>query len=204
MRKNRENSSVDNYTYRSTIEGANVSTQQLTIAACAVARLCLHLIPVGDTRPRVAIETAEAWAKGEANEGQVENDRYAAYIAAYIAACDANKLCQSDSHTGAAYYAAYYATTTDGSQKQEKVYCTAVQTRKAGISDGLIITALLNHLYPAVSVSPKVVSNKSNKFNITLNLTLSEIVALQNILIGQKSDKQADLAKHLAAALESL
>ena len=37
--------------------------QELILAACAVARLCLHLIPPGENRPRIAIETAEAYTR---------------------------------------------------------------------------------------------------------------------------------------------
>jgi hypothetical protein len=38
----------------------------LVLAACACARLALPHVPAGEDRPRVAIETAEAWARGDA------------------------------------------------------------------------------------------------------------------------------------------
>jgi len=37
--------------------------QQVTLAVCAVARLCLHLVPEWENRPRIAIETAEAYTR---------------------------------------------------------------------------------------------------------------------------------------------
>ena len=39
--------------------------RQVVLAACACARTVLHLVPSGEDRPRVAIETAERWARGE-------------------------------------------------------------------------------------------------------------------------------------------
>ena len=53
-------------------QAGGATKEQLVMASCAVARLCLHLvIPNGEERPRIAIETAEAWARGEATEEQV-------------------------------------------------------------------------------------------------------------------------------------
>ena len=42
----------------------------LTLTACAVARLVLHRLPMGEDRPLVALETAEAWAYGRATLNQ--------------------------------------------------------------------------------------------------------------------------------------
>src|SRR5208337_2959706 len=35
------------------------------LAACACARTVLHLVAAGEERPRIAIEAAEAWCRGE-------------------------------------------------------------------------------------------------------------------------------------------
>lgn len=43
----------------------DVDRKRLVLAACGCARLSLHLAPDGDDRPRIAIETAEAWARGD-------------------------------------------------------------------------------------------------------------------------------------------
>jgi len=45
--------------------------QQIAVAVCAVVRLCLHWVPGVDDRPRTAVETTEAWARGEATIDQV-------------------------------------------------------------------------------------------------------------------------------------
>ena len=61
-------------------QAGGATKQEMALAACAVARLCLHLIPEGENRPRIAIETAEAWAKGYASE-QIHEVTLAAYAA---------------------------------------------------------------------------------------------------------------------------
>jgi hypothetical protein len=76
------------------------SRKQLVLIACECARLKLKHVPEGEARPRIAIETAEAWTRGEATLAQVRTavdaaDAYAAvtyhsnsaaYAAAYAAA----------------------------------------------------------------------------------------------------------------------
>lgn len=65
--------------YLSELLGA--SRQSLTLAACAVVRTVLHYVPdAGEPRPRIAIETAEAWAHGKATARDVygaANDAHA-------------------------------------------------------------------------------------------------------------------------------
>ena len=86
----------------------SASRKALVLAACACARLALPHVPASEERPRIAIETAEQWARGE-NGVMLDNvKRAAAYAAdaenaaayaAYAAACAAY----------AAYAAAYAA-----------------------------------------------------------------------------------------------
>ena len=72
----------------------HVRREPLVIAACLCAREVLHLVPAGEERPLRAIETAEAWARGEATTDAVREARrvayaayaYAAYAYAYAAA----------------------------------------------------------------------------------------------------------------------
>jgi hypothetical protein len=67
---------------------ASVDRKLVVIAACAVARTALKHVKPGETRPQKAIETAEAWCRGEATIEQVRsaaNAAYAAYAAAYAA-----------------------------------------------------------------------------------------------------------------------
>ena len=59
-------------------EPGSDARRRLVLAACACARLVLHLVPDGEDRPRVAIETAERWARGE-NGVSLDDVRRAAY-----------------------------------------------------------------------------------------------------------------------------
>jgi len=74
--------------------------------ACAVARTALRLVPAGEDRPRIAIETAERWVRGTATEQECRDAADAAYAnadAAYAAAYAAANAAD------AAAYAAYAA-----------------------------------------------------------------------------------------------
>ena len=75
----------------------------LVLATCESARLSLHLVPENESRPRLAIETAEKWAKGEASLEEVEKAADAADAAAYAAYAAANA---ADAAANAAAYAA--------------------------------------------------------------------------------------------------
>jgi hypothetical protein len=93
---------------------------------CQVARTTLHLVPADEHRPRIAIETAERWIRGEATAEECRraaDSAYAAYAAAYAydaasaayyAAYDAYAAANADNaaaaaNAAAAYYAAYAA-----------------------------------------------------------------------------------------------
>ena len=88
----------------------HVRREPLVIAACLCAREVLHLVPAGEERPLRAIETAEAWARGEATTDAVREARrvaYAAYAyAAAYAAADAAYAAYADAAAAAAAYAA--------------------------------------------------------------------------------------------------
>lgn len=65
---------------------SRISQQALVLLATACARTTLRYVPEGEERPRIAIETAEAWARGEATLQQVldaANDAYMAATGAY-------------------------------------------------------------------------------------------------------------------------
>ena len=74
-----------------------IDRKVVVLAACACARTALKHVEAGETRPLKAIETAEAWCRGEAT---IEEVRDAAAFAANAAAFAAN---------AAAYAAAYAA-----------------------------------------------------------------------------------------------
>jgi len=58
-----------------------VDRKTLVLAACACARTSLKYVPEGEDRPRIAIETAEAWTRGEATIEQVRAAAHAASAA---------------------------------------------------------------------------------------------------------------------------
>ena len=85
------------------------SRKKLVLAACGCARLSLPYVPKGEIRSLRAIETAEAWARGDAGITlqMVKAAAYAAY-AAYYAAYAADAYAADDAASYAAY-AAYAA-----------------------------------------------------------------------------------------------
>ena len=82
------------------------SRKQIVLMACECARLSLKYVPKGEDRPRIAIETAEAWTRGEATLQQVRNAASAAY-AAYAAAAAAAYAAYAAYAAASAAYAAY-------------------------------------------------------------------------------------------------
>lgn len=52
---------------------AGVDPKLVVSTVCACARTALHLVPTGEDRPRIAIETAESWTRGEANLAQAQS-----------------------------------------------------------------------------------------------------------------------------------
>ena len=84
----------------------------LVLAACACARTALKYVPDGEDRPRIAIETAEAWVRGEATIDQILSAAYAARVAAnaaYAARVAANAAYAARVAANAAYAASYAA-----------------------------------------------------------------------------------------------
>ena len=71
--------------------------QEVVLAACACAKPALKYVKAGEDRPRIALETARKWARGEATIQKVR-DAAAADAAAYSAY-----------YSAAAAYAAYYS-----------------------------------------------------------------------------------------------
>ncbi len=89
---------------------AGVDRRLIVLAACQCARLVLDRIPPGEDRPRLAIETAEAWARGEATIEQVrEAGGASAYAAAYASAAYAAAAAVYAAAHAAAHAAAYAA-----------------------------------------------------------------------------------------------
>ena len=110
------------------------SRKKLVLAACECARLSLHLVPDDEDRPRIAIETAEKWVRGEASIDRVMSAAYAADVATYAAAdvaayaayADSDAYAAADVATYAAYaaYAAVYA--ADATRKSTLKQCADI------------------------------------------------------------------------------
>lgn len=84
-----------------------ISRQALVRLAAACARTALRYVPKGEERPRIALETAEAWTRGEATLLQVQD----AYTASSDAAASATAT--DDAAFVAASDAAAYAAASD-------------------------------------------------------------------------------------------
>ena len=88
------------------------SRMDVVLAACACAETALKYVKAGEDRPRIAIETARKWARGEATIQEVRTDAYAAYAAAaaaYAAAAAAYAASDADAAADAAAAADAYA-----------------------------------------------------------------------------------------------
>jgi len=112
---------------------AGVDRRRLVLAACACARLALVHVPPGEERPRVAIETAEAWCRGEATIEEVRKasrNADAAY-AAYVAADAAADAAAAD----AAYAAAYAYAAADADAAADAAYAYAAADAAAADAD---------------------------------------------------------------------
>jgi len=81
-----------------------VKREDVVLAACACARTALVHVQAGEDRPRVAIETAERWARGEATLNEVRAAAGAAWAA--WAAAEAARAAEAAGATRAAWAAA--------------------------------------------------------------------------------------------------
>ncbi|KKK78850.1 hypothetical protein LCGC14_2839430, partial [marine sediment metagenome] len=67
-------------------EKVSVDRKLLVAAACDCAELAFPYVPSGEDRPRIAIETARKWIRGEATLKEVRAAAYAASDAAFASA----------------------------------------------------------------------------------------------------------------------
>jgi len=82
---------------------------RLRLAACACARTSLKYVPAGEDRPRLAIECAERYARGEATKDELAAARAAAWDAAWDAALAAEASGAAEAAGAAAQAAAWDA-----------------------------------------------------------------------------------------------
>ena len=108
----------------------------IRLAACACARTSLKYVKAGETRPLKAIETAEAWCRGETTIEQVREARYAAAAAyaAASAAAYAAAAAAAAAASAAAAYAAAYAAAADAAYAAAYAYADAAASAYAAAS----------------------------------------------------------------------
>ena len=95
------------------LAGRLVARPLVVLAACACARTTLRYVPTDENRPRVAIETAERWARGAATSAEVRSAAAAAADAcatdADADACAASDACDAATTCAANAAATVYA-----------------------------------------------------------------------------------------------
>jgi hypothetical protein len=119
----------------------SVPRQELVLAACDCAELALRYVSEGENRPRLAIETARRWARGEATAEEVRAADAAAYAAltgvAVTAGCTALTAARAaDCAAGAAATAADAARASDAA-----AYAASYVGRDAAAADAAEATA---------------------------------------------------------------
>ena len=107
--------------------------QELVLVACDCAELSLKYVKKGEDRPRVAIETARKWAKGEATIQEVREARRAtdAAYAAAGAATAAAYAADAVAYATAAAYAADAAADAAAATRTGTLKKCAILVRKS-------------------------------------------------------------------------
>lgn len=89
-------------------------TPAMRLCACEIVRTQLHLVPAGEERPRIAIETAERYASGNATADELQEASVAAEAAADTAAEAAEAAAWVAKAAAEAAVAAVWATEAAG------------------------------------------------------------------------------------------
>ena len=113
-----------------------LSREPLVLAACQCARAALHRVPAGEERPLRAIETAEAWCRGEATLNEVSE------------ALDAASAAAADAVTGAATDAAFSAAAAANAATAPDAVAASEAARygaAAATSDDAIVRREIGH-----------------------------------------------------------
>jgi len=84
-----------------------VDRKLFVLVACACARTSLKFVLKGEDRPRIAIETAEAWTRDEATIEQVQETTAAAHAAHAVHAAHAGYAASSPVYAANAAFAAH-------------------------------------------------------------------------------------------------
>ena len=111
-----------------------VPREPLVLAACEIARTTLHRVSEGEVRPLRAIETAEAWCRGEASLDDVRRagrGAWDAYAAAYVADAAAAAATAATATATAAYAADAAAYAADAAAAAATATATAAYAATA-------------------------------------------------------------------------
>lgn len=100
-----------------------VDRNLVVLAACACARTAIPYAPAGDDRPRIAIETTEAWTRGDATLADVRAAAYAAASSAAYASAAASSAAAAYAASSASAAAAYAA----AQRKAHRTMCSLVR-----------------------------------------------------------------------------
>lgn len=102
----------------------DVDRKTLVTIACRIARKVLHLVPTGEDRPRIAIETTERWVRGESTIEEVQAarrnaDAYAVVAYAAVAKAAAAAACAAATAASRSAAAACAAATADANDDDD-------------------------------------------------------------------------------------
>ena len=108
----------------------DIDRKLVVLAACECAEQVLKYVPEGEERPKIAIETARKWVRGEATLSEVRRTADAVYD--YAAASAAAYAAYAASAASAAAYAAAYASdyASDYAARKESLTKSADIVRK--------------------------------------------------------------------------
>ena len=137
--------------------------KKIVLASCKIARTVLKYIPTVEKRPLVAIQTAEAWVRGEATLEEVrEASSSSASSAVYAAQANAAyyaAYASAAASADAAYYAAYASAAASADAAYYAAYASAA-ANAADAAEAAAAYAAANTNYVAAKEKSLLKSSK--------------------------------------------
>ncbi len=115
------------------LKRGHLKREVLVVAACACARSVLHLVPAREARPRLALEVAEQWARGEVPRERTMHPRDAAY--------DSREACCGRARDAAR--AAHWAASVAAGGISPRFAAMASAWASADASDGTVVDGIV-------------------------------------------------------------
>lgn len=112
-----------------------IDRKRLVSVACECARLALRYVPAGEQRPLIAIETAEAWCRGEATMEQLKQAREAANCVGTAVGALAATAAVDAAYADAAYADAAAAADYAAASAAAAAYASASAAAVANLDD---------------------------------------------------------------------